>query len=95
MPMQNAKRSTVQVNEYLRKENCYSILDVQPPLKKLKMIETNGICRTSILNELSFFKTMKNYSVDIMHDALEGFASLAMKYMFEFLIEKKNIFKYR
>lgn len=75
--------------ELLRTSDCYDVLKNWPPEHGINLIETKGINRTSILNELLFFDTIKNYSVDLMHDGLEGFVPLTLKYLFEFLISKK------
>lgn len=52
--------------EFLRNEKNYEedlqILDVS----------ANGIKENSIFNEIANFHIMKNYSVDIIHDLLEG-----------------------
>lgn len=89
MPHDQTKISSRENSHLIRSENCYLILDEQPPLKKLKMTETQGISRCSILNELKFFNTTKNYSVDLLHDGLEGFVALTLKYQFQFFIAEK------
>lgn len=49
-----------------------------------------GLKKNSTLNNLQFFHVSHYYSLDIMHDILEGVAQFEMKLLFEFLSE--NLF---
>lgn len=89
MPSGETKKSTTEDLKLLRTDDCYTILCDQPPLRKLKMMETQGISRNSVLNDLKYFHSIKNHSVDLLHDGLEGFVVLVLKYQFEFFIEQK------
>jgi hypothetical protein len=44
-----------------------------------------GVKRYCLLDELKFFSVSENFSVDIMHDILEGVAQYEMKLIFEYL----------
>lgn len=83
------KISTEEDPNLLRKDDCYLVLESIPQEERLKMVETKGVHHQSVLNELKYFNTMKNYSVDLMHDGPEGFVSLAIKYVLEFFIHEK------
>lgn len=73
----------------LRKADCYEILKNYPKEKKINLIDTKGIQKQPILNNLNFFNTIKNKSVDFMHDGLEGFISRFLKYIFQFFLKEK------
>lgn len=46
-----------------------------------------GLKRNSVLNSLQYFHVSCNFSLDIMHDILEGVAQYEMKLLFEYLAE--------
>ena len=46
-----------------------------------------GVKRSSSLNTLKYFNTADNFSVDIMHDILEGVAQFEMKLVLEHIQE--------
>lgn len=47
-----------------------------------------GVKRTCLLNSLKYFHTTENFSVDVMHDLLEGVAQYELKCLFVYLKEK-------
>lgn len=57
--------------------------------EKLDATETKGIKYYCKLNDLSSFHIFKNYSVDPMHDLLEGLVPFALHAVFEYCFEKK------
>ena len=46
-----------------------------------------GVKRSCLLNSLTYFHTTENYSVDVMHDLLEGVAQFELKQLFFYLKE--------
>jgi hypothetical protein len=46
-----------------------------------------GVKRSCLLNTLQYFNTADNFSVDIMHDILEGVAQLEVKLVLVYLKE--------
>lgn len=46
-----------------------------------------GVKRSSLLNTLEYFNTADNFSVDIMHDILEGVAQFEIKLLLEYIQE--------
>ncbi|KAL3989131.1 hypothetical protein ACER0C_013449 [Sarotherodon galilaeus] len=46
-----------------------------------------GVKRTCLLNSLKYFNTANNFSVDIMHDILEGVAQLEVKLVLQYIQE--------
>jgi len=63
-------------------QHC-SELESDPQLKS-----THGLKRSSTLNSLQYFHVCHNYSLDVMHDLLEGVVQFEMKLLFEYLSEK-------
>lgn len=63
-------------------QHC-SELESDPQLKS-----THGLKRNSTLNGLQYFHVCHNYSLDVMHDLLEGVVQFEMKLLFEYLSEK-------
>lgn len=55
----------------------------------LDLTETIGIKQYCKLNDLSNFHILKNYSVDPMHDLLEGAVPFALHRIFEYCLKKK------
>lgn len=47
-----------------------------------------GVKRSCILNSLEYFHTTENFSVDVMHDVLEGVGQYELKLLFLYLKEK-------
>lgn len=47
-----------------------------------------GVKRSCILNSLQYFNTCENFSVDIMHDILEGVAQFEMKLLILHVIDR-------
>ena len=47
-----------------------------------------GVKRPCLLNSLKYFHTTENFSVDVMHDVLEGVAQYELKLLFLYLKEK-------
>ncbi len=47
-----------------------------------------GVKRSSILNSLMYFHTTDNFSVDVMHDILEGVAQYELKLLFLYFKEQ-------
>lgn len=52
-------------------------------------LSSNGIKDYCHLNDLKYFHIMVNFTVDLMHDILEGVASFAVKRLFKYIIDKK------
>ncbi len=46
-----------------------------------------GVKKSCLLNSLQYFHTTANFSVDIMHDILEGVAQFEMKLLIQHLIQ--------
>ena len=44
-----------------------------------------GVKRSCLLNSLKYFNTIDNFSVDIMHDILEGVAQFEVKLVLEYV----------
>lgn len=55
----------------------------------LDVTETKGVRSYCKLNDLSNFHILKNYTVDIMHDLLEGAVPYTLHIIFETCLEKK------
>lgn len=66
----------------LHAEHCQTI-ETNPSLPYVM-----GVKRSCILNSLQYFNTCENFSVDIMHDILEGVAQYEMKLLILHLISK-------
>lgn len=47
-----------------------------------------GVKRSSLLNSLTYFHTTENFSVDVMHDILEGVAQYELKLLFLYFKEQ-------
>lgn len=65
----------------LHEEHCQQI-EANPRLPYVM-----GVKQSCILNSLQYFKTCDNFSVDIMHDILEGVAQYEMKLILHHLID--------
>ncbi len=63
-------------------QHC-SELESDPQLKS-----THGLKRNPTLNSLQYFHVCHNYSLDVMHDLLEGVVQFEMKLLFGYLSEK-------
>lgn len=57
------------------------------------LMETRGIKRYCVLNDLKYFHTFENFSVDIMHDLNEGCIPFLLKKLFGFCVDSKLISK--
>lgn len=44
-----------------------------------------GVKRTSLLNSLQYFNISDNFSVDVMHDVLEGIAQFELKLVLSYV----------
>lgn len=66
-------------------EICARILEE----KNMDLTETKGIKRYCKLNDLDNFHIFSNYTVDPMHDLLEGAVPFALNIIFEYSLEKK------
>lgn len=75
------------------KENYASRLATIQSLENIDYAKTFGVKRHCILNELIFFHTMENISVDILHDLYEGAMPLLIGYIIEFLLSCKMVKK--
>lgn len=62
-------------------EHCHAV-QTNPQLPHVY-----GVKRSCLLNSLQYFNTADNFSVDIMHDILEGVAQLEVKLVLEYLQE--------
>lgn len=51
--------------------------------------QTKGVKRPCALNELKYFHTLQNKSVDIMHDLNEGAIPFLLKLVFSYCISQK------
>ncbi|KAL6491486.1 hypothetical protein MHYP_G00018310 [Metynnis hypsauchen] len=60
-------------------EHCQSV-QADPRLPHLY-----GVKRTCLLNSLQYFNTAKNFSVDIMHDILEGVGQFEVKLILKYI----------
>lgn len=56
---------------------------------KVNLTESCGVKRYCVLNDLSYFKTFTNMSVDIMHDINEGVIPFLMHHFFNLIISSK------
>lgn len=56
----------------MRKEEDYMELVNKIDPKKRKFIESKGVKKFCVFNELRSFHSMRNFSADVMHDLLEG-----------------------
>ncbi|MCI4374945.1 hypothetical protein PGIGA_G00012370, partial [Pangasianodon gigas] len=63
-------------------EQQCSELESDPQLKS-----RHGLKRSSTFNSLQYFHVCHNYSLDVMHDLLEGVVQFEMKLLFEYLSE--------
>ena len=52
-----------------------------------------GVKGECLLNSLTYFHTIDNFAVDIMHDVLEGVAQLEVKLILKYIAEKSISFK--
>lgn len=57
------------------------------------VMETRGIKRYCVLNDLKYFHTFENFSVDIMHDLNEGCIPFLIKKIFSFCVDSKIVSK--
>ncbi|KAJ8274815.1 hypothetical protein COCON_G00094400 [Conger conger] len=48
-----------------------------------------GVKRSCLLNSLQYFNTATNFSVDIMHDILEGVAQFEVKLVLRYILQEK------
>lgn len=59
--------------------------------EKITLLETQGIKKYCVLNDLKYFHTCENFCVDIMHDINEGVIPFFLSHLFTFLIKCKII----
>lgn len=59
--------------------------------EKIDYLKTQGVKRYCVLNDLKYYNTWENSSVDIMHDLNEGCIPFLLKNLFTFLIKSKII----
>ena len=63
----------------MHEEHCYTA-QTNPQLPHVY-----GVKRSCLLNSLQYFHTVENYSVDIMHDVLEGVGQYELKLVLEYV----------
>lgn len=80
------------LNAYRDELHYNEMLDIIQNSEKVEFKETCGIKRYCVLNDLKYFHTFRNFSLDFMHDFLEGLMSFSLKHVFRNLIDKK-VFK--
>lgn len=74
----------------IRNKTTYSQqLEIIASPEKVNYDESKGIKRYCALNDLDYFHTMENISVDIMHDLNEGVMPLLMKELFSHCLKSK------
>ena len=66
---------------HLYKEHCDAVA------QNTALVHSFGVKRTCPLNELQFFHCSDNFSVDIMHDLLEGVVQYELKLVFQCLVK--------
>lgn len=86
------KRSCVEMESKIRNKEMYNqqiekVIDSE----KMSLMDTQGIKRYCVLNELKYFHTFENFSVDIMHDLNEGCIPFLLGHLFKFCIKSKLI----
>lgn len=66
-------------------------LEIVSASEKVDYLQTQGVKRYCVLNDLKFFHTFENFSVDIMHDLNEGCIPFLLKHLFTFCIKSEII----
>ncbi len=74
-------------NKALHAQHCNDLM-ADPTLPS-----TFGVKRTCLLNDLQYFHVSDNYTVDIMHDILEGVGQFELKLLFGYLSHNNLISK--
>lgn len=80
------------LNVYRDEMHYDEMLNIIQNSEKVEFKETCGIKRYCVLNDLKYFHTFRNFSLDFMHDFLEGLMSFSLKHVFRNLIDNK-VFK--
>lgn len=73
------------------KEKYQQQLNAISCTSKVDYMETLGVKRYCVLNDLKYFNVFDNISVDIMHDLNEGAIPFLMKHLFKLCISSKII----
>ena len=74
-------QSVILRTKYMLAEHCHTV-QTNPQLPHVY-----GVKRSCLLNNLQYFNTADNLSVDFMHDILEGVAQLEVKLVLEYFQE--------
>lgn len=72
-------------------EEYESHLKIVSESTKIDFNLTKGVKRPCALNELNFFHSLENKSVDIMHDLNEGAIPFLLQHLFAYCIKKKLV----
>lgn len=75
--------------EHRTKLKYQAAMNVISATEKVDTQMTKGIVQYCVLNDLKYFHTVDNFSVDIMHDLLEGNVPFLLRKFFELGIRKK------
>lgn len=54
--------------------------------KNINIVSLTGVKQPCVFNEISFFREIENYAVDIMHDIPEGVCKYDIRLMFSKII---------
>lgn len=76
-------------SKYRNMNNYQKHLFIIENSAKVNLTESYGVKRYCVLNDLAYFKTFINMSVDIMHDINEGVAPFLMHHFFNLIISSK------
>lgn len=86
------KKLNVEKESKIRnKHNYEQQLKTISESEKIDYSKTQGVKRYCALNDLKYFHTFENFSVDIMHDLNEGCIPFLMKHLLTFIIKSKMI----
>lgn len=80
------------VSRYRSNEKYQRILETMEQSQQINLRDSFGVVRYCKLNDLNYYNTFKNFTVDVMHDLNEGVIPLVLKKVFDYCIEK-NVFK--
>lgn len=87
---EETKHLCVEVESKIRNKQMYSDqLETVAMSERVNFVETQGVKRYCILNDLKYFNIFENLSVDIMHDLNEGCIPFLLKHLFKYCSKTK------
>lgn len=91
-PKATCKQMTSEDPDSIRDVESYNIIcgNLSKSNNDLKI--SKGVKQYCILNDLNHFHMLENYTVDIMHDLLEGTVPFLLENLFKYCVKGKNLF---